>query len=152
GIPSFIYSIRLLSEVDPIIKERIKYTVGLICGHQKSSKFSEAMGWQVGIEPGNLIHIDFRKKLPNAPANRYGIELTGIRDGKEVKIIKTGRELIGQNWGKGFFKSYASDFTDDVLNENADITIGDAWLDEYMNDSLGNNVVIIRNNDLNKVV
>src|SRR5699024_6308012 len=71
GIPSFIYAVRLLTIQDKILDDRIKYTIGLVCGHQKSTKFSEFMAWQVGIEPGNLIDIDFRHKLPDKPANQY---------------------------------------------------------------------------------
>lgn len=145
GIPSFIMAIRLLAEKDDVIKDRIKYTVGLICGHQKSSKFAEAIAWQVGIKPGNLKHINFRKKLLDKPANDYGVEITGIIDGKEVTIVKPTKELLGQNWGQGYFKTKASDYTDDVMNETADITLGDAWLPEYIKDSKGNNVIIVRN-------
>lgn len=145
GIPSFIMAIRLLAEKDAVIKERIKFTIGLICGHQKSSKFAEAMAWQVGIKPGHLKHIDFRKKLLDRPASNYGIEMTGLVDGKEVTIVKPTKELLGQNWGQGYFKTKASDFTDDVMNETADITLGDAWLPEYTKDSRGNNVVVVRN-------
>lgn len=144
GIPSFIMSIRLLAQYDPIINERIKYTIGLICGHQKSAKFADSLAWQVGIEPGKLKSINFRKKIPNAPANRYAIEMTGIIDGKEVTINKRMSELLGHDWGQGFFKSNASDFTDDVMNETADITLGDAWLTEYTSDSKGNNVILVR--------
>ncbi|MDP3306609.1 MAG: coenzyme F420 hydrogenase/dehydrogenase beta subunit N-terminal domain-containing protein [Erysipelotrichaceae bacterium] len=54
GIPSFIMAVRLICEKDEVLKSRIKYTVGLICGHQKSSKFGEFLAWQVGIKPGNL--------------------------------------------------------------------------------------------------
>jgi len=72
GIPSFIMSIRLLALQDPTVNDRIKYTIGLICGHQKSAKFADCLAWQVGIEPGTLRSINFRKKIPNAPANRYG--------------------------------------------------------------------------------
>lgn len=145
GIPSFIMAVRLLAEKDDTIKDRIKYTVGLICGHQKSSKFAEAIAWQVGIKPGNLKHINFRKKLLDKPANNYGVEVTGVIDGKEVTIVKPTKELLGQNWGQGYFKTKASDFTDDVMNETADITLGDAWLPEYTKDSKGNNVIIVRN-------
>ena len=145
GIPSFIMSIRLLAKQDPVINDRIKYTIGLICGHQKSAKFADCLAWQVGIEPGNLKTIDFRKKLPNAPANRYGVEITGIVNGREVTITKSMNELLGHNWGQGFFKSNASDFTDDVMNETADVTLGDAWLPEYSSDSKGNNVILVRN-------
>lgn len=145
GIPSFIMAIRLLAEKDDIINDRIKYTVGLICGHQKSSKFAEAIAWQVGIRPGNLKHINFRKKLLDKPANNYGVEIAGIIDGKEVAIVKPTKELIGQNWGQGYFKTKASDYTDDVMSETADVTLGDSWLPEYTKDSKGNNVIVVRN-------
>lgn len=152
GIPSFIMAIRLLAEQDRIINERIAYTVGLICGHQKSSKFAEFLAWQVGIKPGNLKHINFRKKLLDRPANNYGVEMTGIIDGKEVTIVKPTKELLGQNWGQGYFKTKASDFTDDVMNETADITLGDAWLPEYTKDSKGNNVVVVRNSVMDDLI
>lgn len=152
GIPSFVMAIRLLAEKDEVIRERIKYTVGLICGHQKSSKFAEAMAWQVGIKPGNLQHIDFRKKLLDRPANNYAVEMVGMIDGEQVTIVKPAEELLGQDWGQGFFKALSSDFTDDVMNETADITIGDAWLPEYTKDSKGNNVVIVRNTSIDSLI
>ncbi|MGH2110159.1 Coenzyme F420 hydrogenase/dehydrogenase, beta subunit C-terminal domain [Aerococcus urinaeequi] len=152
GIPSFIYAIRLLCKEDSIINDRIKYTVGLICGHQKSSKFAESMAWQVGIKPGDLKEIDFRHKLLNKPANQYGIKLRGLVDGKDTTIVKENSELYGQNWGWGLFKPTASNFTDDVFNETADIVLGDAWLPKYTSDSKGNNIIIIRNSEINSLV
>ena len=152
GIPSFIMAIRLLAEKDDLIKERVKFTIGLICGHQKSSKFSEALGWQVGIKPGNMKHINFRKKLLDKPANNYGVEISGLIDGQEVTIVKSTKELLGQNWGQGYFKTHASDYTDDVMNETADVTLGDAWLPEYTKDSKGNNVVVVRNPVINDLI
>lgn len=152
GIPSFIMAIRLLAEKDDLIKERVKFTIGLICGHQKSSKFSEALGWQVGIKPGNMKHINFRKKLLDKPANNYGVEISGLIDGQEVTIVKPTKELLGQNWGQGYFKTHASDYTDDVMNETADVTLGDAWLPEYTKDSKGNNVVVVRNPVINDLI
>lgn len=144
GIPSFIYAVRLLQEYDPIFKERIVYTIGLLCGHQKSTKFAEYMGWQVGIKPGDLEKIDFRYKLEDRPASNYGIRMTGLVDGERKTIIKPKDELLGQDWGLGIFKVYASDYIDDVMNETADITIGDAWIPPYNQDPKGTNVVIVR--------
>lgn len=152
GIPSFIMAIRLLAEKDDIIRDRIKFTVGLICGHQKSSKFAESLAWQVGIKPGNLTYINFRKKLRDRPSDEYAVELTGIIDGKEVTIVKSIKELIGQDWGQGYFKVKASDYSDDVMNETADITIGDAWLPEYTKDWQGNNVVVVRNPIIDELI
>lgn len=144
GIPSFIMAIRLLTENDEVLKNRIKFTIGLICGHQKSSKFAEAIAWQAGVKPGNLRHIDFRKKLYDRPANDYGVEIKGLIDEQEVSIVRPIKDFIGQNWGQGFFKILSSDYSDDVMNETADVTLGDAWLQEYTKDSKGNNIVIVR--------
>lgn len=152
GIPSFIYAIRLLAKADKVINERIKYTVGLVCGHQKSTKFSESIAWQVGIQPGDLLDIDFRHKLPDRPASSYAVKMTGVIDGEIQTIIKPTSELFGQNWGWGVFKPTASDFTDDVFNETADIVVGDAWLPQYTQDSEGNNIVIIRHKEIQKLV
>lgn len=152
GIPSFIYSIRLLMKNNKIIKERIKYTVGLICGHQKSTKFAESMAWEVGIKPGNLLDIDFRYKIPNKPANQYGVKFTGSVNNEIKTIIKPKSELFGQNWGWGMFKPLSSDFCDDVFNETADIVLGDAWLNEYVSESGGNNIVIVRNENISRLV
>ncbi len=152
GLPSFIMELRLLSEIDETIKERITFMIGLVCGHQKSSKFADILAWQCGIKPGELKSIDFRKKIENQPSSSYGIEVTGTIDGEEVRIVKEMKELYGGDWGKGLFKIRASDFTDDVMNETADITLGDAWLPEYTMDSEGNNIVIIRNPIIKRIV
>lgn len=152
GIPSFVYSLRLLQEHDEILKDRIKYIIGIICGHQKSTNFSESMAWQMGIKPGDLKDIDFRVKMDNLPANKYGVSVTGIVDGEEKTIIKPNYELFGQDWGHGYFKQVASDFTDDVFNETSDIVLGDAWLPEYSKDYKGNNIIIVRNYDLKNLI
>lgn len=144
GIPSVLMELRLLAEADPVIHSRIRYTIGLICGHQKSTKYVESLAWQCGIKPGNLIYFNFRKKTGTAPASIYHMEMVGNVDGQQVTISKSEFELFGSNWGHGFFKAKFSDFTDDSLNETADVSIGDAWLPEYVNDSDGSNVVIIR--------
>lgn len=145
AIPSFAYEIRLLQELNPTFSERIPYVIGLVCGHQKTSQYAEYLGWRAGIRPGDLVSIDFRKKVPGKPANSYSTELTGLRDGKLETFTVSQEDLWGTDWGFGFFKSKFSDFTEDVLNETADIVFGDAWLPQYVGDGLGTNVAIARN-------
>lgn len=152
GLPSYIMNLRLLAEQDEQIKRCIKFYIGLVCGHQKSAKFAEFIAWQCGINPGNLLDINFRKKLLDKPANSYGVEVTGLKNGKKVTIVKPMKELIGSNWGQGFFKIRASDFSDDVMNETADLTLGDAWLPDYTIDSKGNNIIVVRNPELSQII
>lgn len=152
GIPCFIKSLRLLANKDKMIKEKIKYHIGLVCGHLKSSYFAESMAWEMGITPEELKYLDFRKKYHNQPANRYGVEAYGVRDGKKIQKNTATKELTSTNWGLGFFKYNACEYCDDILAETADITIGDAWLPEYSHLSGGTNVVVVRNPDILKII
>ncbi|MGS4786415.1 Coenzyme F420 hydrogenase/dehydrogenase, beta subunit C-terminal domain [Streptococcus sp. P25B114] len=152
GIPSFIYALRLLSKKDPIIDKRLKFMIGLVCGHQKSSKFTDFLGWQLGFKPGDITYINYRKKLEGRRSSDYGIEIHGYINNRYVEKISPISDLMGQDWGQGWFKTFASDYSDDVFNETADIVLGDAWLPEYTSDSKGNNIIIVRNTILDKII
>lgn len=152
GVPSFIYGIRLLSEQEKIFKERIVYTVGLICGHQKSTHYLKSLIDQVGIEYDSLCGVDFRKKVEDENADEYIIEFRYMENRQEKTLTKKMRDLVGYSWGQGHFKIKASDFTDDVMNETADVTLGDAWIPPYKFDSRGNNVLIVRNEMIYKLI
>ncbi|PID33234.1 coenzyme F420 hydrogenase [Candidatus Saccharibacteria bacterium] len=152
GIPSFIMEVRLLAKQDRLLKQRIKYTVGLICGHQKTTKYAENLAWQKGIKSKDIKSINFRKKVDQRSAIDYDTEITGSINGKEVKISEPSNSFFACGWGEGYFKANFSDFVDDAFNETADVVLGDAWLPEYIQDSQGNNVVIVRNSKINKII
>lgn len=148
GLPCFIKAVRRLMRVDAILHERIRYCVGLVCGHLKSQAFADSLAWQVGIPPGQLQQIDFRVKLPGRPAGDYGVRLAGA----SIDTVRPTRELLGANWGHNFFRYSACDFCDDVFAETADMAVGDAWLPEYEQDSGGNSVVVVRHPYLQSLV
>jgi len=147
GLPCFIKGIKRLANADSIIKERVSFTIGLVCGHLKSKSFAELYAMQSGIKPSNLEHIDFRVKNENGTARSYSISISG--DGKHLK--KQSREFYGTHWGYNFFRYPACDYCDDVFAETADVSVGDAWLDGYIDDPMGNCVVVIRNKIVNRL-
>lgn len=152
GIPCYLKGLRLLADQDPIVKDRIKFFLGLVCGHLKSDMFAKSIGWQLGIEPNNLETIDFRKKLEGKAANDYGVEVTGEKDGEHAVLSAPTKSMYTTNWGHGLFKYNACEFCDDVLGETADITVGDAWLPEYSHDGMGTNIITVRNPAILKVI
>ena len=147
GVPCFIKAVRRLMLEDPVVAERIKFCIGLVCGHLKSKAFADCIACQVGIQPGKLEKIDFRVKLPNRKASEYGVMVAG--DGKS--ITRATGEFFGANWGHGFFKYSACEFCDDVFAETADLVVGDAWLPEYTDDHSGNSIVITRSIELDRL-
>ncbi|TIN26422.1 Coenzyme F420 hydrogenase/dehydrogenase, beta subunit C-terminal domain [Mesorhizobium sp.] len=148
GLPCFIKSVRLLQESDVLLAERVKYCIGLVCGHLKSSMYAENLAWQMGIPPGELRTIDFRVKDTSARADRYCIEAS---DGTK-KVSRPVRDLFGTDWGAGAFKYKACDFCDDVFAETADLVIGDAWLPEFVDDPQGTSIIVTRRKELSDLI
>lgn len=149
GIPCFVKAVRRLCREDPQLDERIAYCVGIFCGHLKSHAFAEAIAWESGVAPEELLSIDFRHKLPDRPASDYGVRISR-RDGQPV--VRPMQGLVTRDWGVGLFKYLACDLCDDVVAETADISFGDAWLDEHRMDPRGTNVVVVRNTRLRRIV
>jgi len=148
GVPCFIKAARRLMLEDPVIAERVKFCVGLVCGHLKSKAFADCFAWQAGIEPGHLEKIDFRVKLPDRKSSDYGVTV----EGNGQQITRPTREYFGSNWGVGFFKYSACEYCDDVFAETADVAVGDAWLPEFTADNGGNSIVLVRSVELGKLI
>lgn len=147
GTPCFAKALRLAQKTEPLLAERIKFVLGIVCGHLKSSAFSEALAWQCGLAPDGIQDIDFRSKLEGRPASRYGVAVTGkrIESDETLTVTRPMEGLLGANWGHGLFKYKACEYCDDVLAETADAVVGDAWLPSYDSDHRGANIVIVRN-------
>lgn len=150
GIPCFVKAIRLLCQHDAVLNSRVKYCIGLVCGHLKSDFFAKSEAWEAGVPLDEIARVDFRYKTPGSPASDYAIKAERL-DGKPA-VIKRTAELSTTNWGLGYFKYNACDYCDDVLSETADVTFGDAWLPGYVNDGNGCNVIVVRNQEIQHIL
>jgi coenzyme F420-reducing hydrogenase beta subunit len=141
GVPCFIKAVNLLRAEDPLLRDRIAFTLGLYCGHMKSARFVESFAWQLGVPAGEVKAVDYRRKEETRPANWYTAHLT-LEDGRTA--WQDWWHLVDGDWGAGFFQNSACNFCDDVVAETADISFGDAWLEPYSSDGRGTNVVVVR--------
>jgi coenzyme F420 hydrogenase subunit beta len=149
GIPCVLKSVRLLMLKNELLSERIKYCIGIVCGHLKSAAFAELLAWQQGVSPSHLETVDFRRKLKYRGASSYGFSSTS-KEGK-YKVTPMA-SLQGGDWGQGLFKLKSCEFCDDVFAETADVVIGDAWLPNYRKDSKGTNLLLSRNKLITKII
>lgn len=140
GIGCFIKSVRLLQHYHPELKEKIIFTVGIICGGLKSKFFAEYLAAKAGADNKEFSKPQFRIKDYESNAGDYSF---GCIDNKGTeKQIKM--QTVGDMWGTGMFKCNACDFCDDVTTELADISLGDAWIPPYNHDGKGTNVIVTR--------
>jgi coenzyme F420 hydrogenase subunit beta len=140
GIACFIKSVRLLQFYHPELKDKIKFTIGIICGGVKSKFFAEYLAGKSGVSSNQFSKPQFRIKDHNSTASDYSF---GCKDSKgELHTIKMKK--VGDMWGSGMFKNNACDFCDDVTTELADISLGDAWINPYNKDGKGTNVIVTR--------
>jgi coenzyme F420-reducing hydrogenase beta subunit len=149
GVPCFIKALRLLSLEDEQLRAKIKYTVGIVCGHMKSEAYAELIGWQMGVKPNELKSIDFRGK---GGGKKASVKLNIIQSSNGETYQETSGKLFGTGYSLGLFKPKACDFCDDVLAETADISIGDAWLEKYVHDVRGTSLIVVRNQQLLNVL
>lgn len=149
GIGCFIKAIRLAQEKDPVLKDKIVFLVGIICGGVKSKFFTDYLAGRAGATSDEFSNPEYRVKEPSSTAMDYGFSCTD-NPSKTTKLIKM-RE-VGDMWGSGLFKANACDFCDDVTTELADISLGDAWLKPYNQDGNGHNVIISRSNIADQIL
>lgn len=148
GIACFIKSVRLLQFYHPELKEKIKFTIGIICGGVKSKFFAEYLAGKSGVTNSQFSKPQFRIKDHNSTASDYSF---GCKDSKgELHTVKMKK--VGDMWGSGMFKNNACDFCDDVTTELADISLGDAWLNPYNQDGKGTNVMVTRSKLAEKLI
>lgn len=152
GVPCFVKAIRLLARTEAVFKDRIRFCVGMFCGHLKSTAYAELLAWQMGISPDDLVSIDFRGKIAGKPANAKGVFARSRCDPGTVVGPAVSRELFGGGYNLGFFQYKACDYCDDVVAETADVSIGDAWLPEYIKDEQGTSIVILRNPEISALI
>src|SRR5690606_13334612 len=131
----------------PVLKEKIPFIVGIICGGLKSRFYSDYLAQQAGID-GRYFNQDYRLKFEDRKASDYSF---GAYDEKK-QFHQVRMKTLGDMWGTGLFKSTACDFCDDVTTELADISLGDAWIPPYVNNGLGNSVIVTRTYVANQLI
>ena len=149
GVPCFIKAVHLLRARDPVLRERIVFTLGLFCGHMKGLRMAESFAWQTGVPMQEVVSLDYRHKDPARAANVYTARFL-LKDGGERR--RDWWNFVDGDWGAGFFQNPACDWCDDVVAETADISFGDAWVEPYASDGRGTNVVVVRSAALDAVL
>ncbi|MCE5272960.1 Coenzyme F420 hydrogenase/dehydrogenase, beta subunit C-terminal domain [bacterium] len=144
ALPCMARALRLAMHNIPGLKSRIRFVLGLVCGQMKSRHFINYLCLKYDKRT-DLASIFFRCKRSEYPASDFAFRLIWD-DGQKLEIGWS--KGIARLWKERWFTLETCDYCDDVFSECADATFMDAWLPEYIQDSRGNSLLIIRENKL----
>lgn len=149
GLPCALKALRRAEEINPRLKKRIAYHLGLVCGQQKGTLFAEYVCSLGGGNPRNLTSVSFRVKDRSRPASDFGLRFKCSRNGHaKADGVIYWTEGMKEAWCHGYFKLNACNYCDDLFAEVADAAYMDAWLPQYAKDPLGTNIVLVRHRRL----
>lgn len=146
GLPCVIKAIELARKQLPVFRDRIVFTVGLVCGQLKSSHYSNYLARRVGVTDA-VKHACYRKKEHGRRASDYLFQCETV-SGQVSRSLPF--HAIGHVWAHDWFKVHACNACDDVFAECADIALMDAWLPRYAEEERGGNLVLVRNSELDR--
>lgn len=137
GLPCQIHGIRKLQKQDKELKKKIKITIGLFCSHTVTFTGTEI-----------LLKKFFKEKKENIASVKYrGNGWPGdfvAKNRENIYKIKL-KDYWSSLFGPYFFTPPRCITCNDLSNELADISVGDAWLREIMrNDKKGASIFVVR--------
>lgn len=146
GLPCVIKAIELARKQLPVFRDRIVFTVGLVCGQLKSAHYSNYLARRVGVTDA-VKHACYRKKEHGRRAGDFLFQCETV-SGQVSRSLPF--HAIGHVWAHDWFKVHACNACDDVFAECADIVLMDAWLPRYAQEERGGNLVLVRNSELDQ--
>jgi len=146
GLPCHIKALRLAQNNIKQLRDSVRFTVALLCGHCPSFFLIDYFSNRVPKKYGSIISVTFRKKKEsgsNWPCISFHCEEGEIEfDWNESEFQRLFVDYYFTNKYCMICDDFASDF--------ADISVGDAWLPELAKESKGTSIVLVRNPDITK--
>lgn len=125
GRPCQVSSISKIAKKDRDFRKKLVLTVGLFCNHSVTEEATDFICYKKGISRSDITNLKFREgSYPG------GMVIT-LKNGSCVKVDT--RETWGSFWGAYCFTPRSCMGCDKSLSFEADISIGDAWLEGIHN-------------------
>jgi len=135
GLPCHIEGIRRASLHVPGLAKKIAFTIGLFCKQTKDRRFIDLILAKMGMTRKEVRGIRFR-------GNGWPGQIQVTR--RDGKIVAYPYEAFSPLWGIFSCTPIHCLLCSSPLAELADVSVGEAWLQEYQGDKQGVSLVVIR--------
>ena len=144
GVPCVM---RGLKKLPNKIREKIKYTFSLACGHNVNGRFLDCLAKQEGIKKDECFTANLRDKLGDIKdINNFNTFFKLSNSEIRRNRFKTGYTKM---WTNYFFAHECCLYCPDFFGVDADLSVKDAWGRQEDN-SAGASMLVIRNLDLQR--
>jgi coenzyme F420 hydrogenase subunit beta len=137
GLPCHIQGIRKAQLVNKKLRERIVLHLGIFCSHPTSFWGVKFILYKYGINQDDIARLDYRGE--GWPGHMAIYHKNGTK-----KLIAF-MDYNTYSWGLSFFCPMRCTLCFDQCCDLADISFGDAWVSEQINDNIGTSAIISRN-------
>lgn len=143
GVPCLCAAIR-----NAHLEKQIAFVFGMACGMYQNTFYTEMLLSSSGVDIKNIINIEYRRKSDVGLPSQFRFRGTDNRHyGKEIPYQKLPN-FLGTN---AYFRQNACNYCMDVFAEVADACFMDAWLPGYSEDPKGNSLVVLRNEEIDRL-
>lgn len=146
GIPcSFEGIFKFIEAVEPQLKSKIRFSIGLLCGWQYTHHSIEAMAQYLDFPVGGIANVAYRG---GGPVGKFRVELS---DGTSREASRR----VNFSYQVGFDRHFNTRRCHICVNHSnylADLVVGDAWLPATLRTRTGISLLIARTDDAREIV
>ena len=135
GLPCHIEGIRRASMVIPKLRRKIGLMIGLFCKQTKNLQFTDTILAKIGVEKEQVRAIKFRGD------GWPGYIRVTLKNGDTIRYPY---EAFNSLWATFSCSPVHCFLCTSPMAESADVSVGDAWLDEYQGDNAGISLFLVR--------
>lgn len=145
GLPCQVTALRLAQMRLPVLRNRIRYVIGLFCGHRPSNYFVDYFCQRTPPFDRPVTSVQFRDKKSASKSIDFSLVINREQIKKSFPRVEREYSIL---WDYRFFVEKDCFNCLDVSAKYADVSVGDAWLPQYLSDPKGTSLLVIRNDKM----
>ncbi|NLO05620.1 MAG: hypothetical protein GX131_07285 [candidate division WS1 bacterium] len=153
GVPCVITALRRGMQRYPWLRDQCKCLIALACGHLVSTHYTTFLAAASGVAPRDLREVVYRRGTGTRGAGDFKFVATRAdgTTGEELPF-SSGGGIPGAVWTARLFTPGACFRCADLFGVDADLSLMDAWLPEYLEERDGTSLAVVRSQHMQELL
>lgn len=151
ALPCVAIGIRRAQAASAVLRRRIRYVLSPMCGHNVNGQFLSYMMQVARVDPATVSRISFRNKRNTRSAADFALAFWS-KAGGDASELFFQRSPLGKVFCGYLFTPDRCLLCSDFAGEVADASFGDAWLPEYIGDTRGTSMLVVRDERIDQLL